>query len=59
MVLNFNMQPKESNTNFHFRVSIFKSILRIIAGIALMSEYVVTAGCFFIVAEILGIIEEL
>ena len=59
MVLNFNMQPKESNTNFHFRISVFKSILRIIAGIALMSEYVVTAGCFFIVAEILGIIEEL
>ena len=59
MVLNFNMQPKESNTNFHFRVSIFKSILRIIAGIGLMSEYMVAAGCFFIVAEILGIIEEL
>jgi len=59
MVLNFNMQLKESNTNWHFRISVFKSILRIIAGIALMSEYVVTAGCFFIVAEILGIIEEL
>ena len=59
MVLNFNMQPKESNTNWHFRISVFKSILRIIAGIALMSEYMVAAGCFFIVAEILGIIEEL
>ena len=59
MVLNFNMQPKESNSSKHFRISILKSILRIIAGIALMSEYVVTAGCFFIVAEILGIIEEL
>ena len=54
-----NMQPKESKTNWHFRISVFKSILRIFAGTALMSEYMVTAGCFFIVAEILGIIEEL
>jgi hypothetical protein len=53
------MQPKESNTNWHFKISVFKSILRIVAGIGLMSEYMVTAGCFFIVAEILGIIEEL
>ena len=53
------MQPKESNTNWHFRISVFKSILRIVAGIALMSEHMVAAGCFFIVAEILGIIEEL
>ena len=30
-----------------------------LAGIALISEYTVTAGCFFIVAEILGVIEEL
>jgi hypothetical protein len=53
------MQEKESHTNWHFRISIFKSILRILAGTALISEYVATAGCFFIVAEILGIIEEL
>jgi hypothetical protein len=59
MEQNSNMQPKESHTNWHFRISVFKSILRIVAGIALVSEYMVTAGCFFIVAEILGIIEEL
>lgn len=53
------MQEKESRTNWHFKISLFKSVLRIIAGIALVSEYVATAGCFFIVAEILGIIEEL
>ncbi len=53
------MQPKESHTNWHFKISVFKSILRIVAGIALMSEHMVTTGCFFIVAEILGIIEEL
>ena len=53
------MQEKESHTNWHFKISVFKSILRIVAGIALMSESVVAAGCFFIVAEVLGIIEEL
>ena len=54
-----NMQEKESHTNWHFRISVFKSILRIIAGIALLSDSMMAAGCFFIVAEILGIIEEL
>jgi hypothetical protein len=53
------MQEKESHTNWHFKISLIKSTLRIIAGIALMNEYVITAGCFLIVAEILGIIEEL
>lgn len=53
------MQEKESHTNWHFRISIVKSVLRIIAGAALMSEHIVTAGCFLIVAEILGIVEEL
>jgi uncharacterized membrane protein YphA (DoxX/SURF4 family) len=53
------MQVKESKTNWHFRISIVKSILRIIAGIALVNGLLVPAGGFFIVAEILGIIEEL
>ena len=53
------MQEKESHTNWHFKISVFKSILRIIAGIALLSDNMMAAGCFFIVAEILGIIEEL
>jgi uncharacterized membrane protein YphA (DoxX/SURF4 family) len=53
------MQVKESKTNWHFRISIVKSILRIIAGIALVNGLLVPAGSFFIVAEILGIIEEL
>ncbi len=30
------MQQKESKTNWHFRISIAKSIVRILAGIALM-----------------------
>ena len=53
------MQEKESKTNWHFRISMFKSVLRIIAGTALMFGYIATGGCFLIVAEILGIIEEL
>ena len=53
------MQVKESKTNWHFRISVAKSILRIIAGIALVNGLLVPTGSFFIVAEILGIIEEL
>jgi uncharacterized membrane protein YphA (DoxX/SURF4 family) len=53
------MQVKESKTNWHFRISIVKSVLRIIAGIALVNGLLVPAGSFFVVAEILGIIEEL
>ena len=53
------MQVKESKTNWHFRISIVKSILRIIAGIALFNGLLIPSGAFFIVAEILGIIEEL
>lgn len=54
-----NMQVKESKTNWHFRISIVKSILRIIAGIALCNGLLIPSGAFFIVAEILGIVEEL
>ena len=53
------MQEKESHTSWHFKISVFKSILRIVAGIAFICEYVVTGGCFLVVAEVLGIIEEL
>jgi hypothetical protein len=53
------MQIKESKTNWHFRISVAKSILRIIAGIALLNGLLIPSGAFFIVAEILGIVEEL
>jgi hypothetical protein len=56
------MQPKESKTNWHFRISIAKSIIRIFAGVLLMSSdqwYFNAAGGLFIGAEILGIVEEL
>ena len=56
------MQQKESKTNWHFKISITKSIIRIFAGIALMYAdqwYFNAAGGLLIGAEILGILEEL
>jgi hypothetical protein len=55
------MQPKESKSNWHFRISIAKSIVRIFAGVLLMSStewYFNAAGGLFIGAELLGIVEE-
>ena len=53
------MQPKESKSNWHFKISIAKSILRIGAGGALVQHFFIAAGALFILAEILGILEEL
>lgn len=56
------MQLKESKTNWHFRISIIKSVIRICAGIALMYPdqwYLNAAGGLLVGAEILGILEEL
>ena len=56
------MQQKESKTNWHFRISIVKSIIRILAGLTLMWAdhwYFNAAGGLLIGAEILGILEEL
>lgn len=53
-----DIQPKDTSKG-HFYVSIVKSGLRIGAGIALLRGQLVTAGALFIVAEILGIVEEL
>lgn len=53
------MQVKESKTNWHFRISLFKSCLRIMAGVTLIRGELVISGVLFILAEILGIVEEL
>jgi hypothetical protein len=53
------MQVKESKTNWHFRISIIKSVLRICAGVYLILGEVIPAGSLLIAAELLGIIEEL
>jgi hypothetical protein len=43
----------------HLRWSLAKSSLRILAGAVLVGQYVVVAGLLLIVAEILGIVEEI
>ena len=56
------MQQKESKTNWHFRISIVKSIIRVLAGLILMYPdqwYLNAVGGLLIGAEILGILEEL
>ena len=53
------MQVKESKTNWHFRISLFKSCLRIMAGVTLIRGELLISGTLFIVAEVLGIVEEL
>ena len=53
------MQPKESKTNWHFWISFIKSIIRIFAALALVGGNLVAAGLSFVLAELLGIIEEL
>ena len=43
----------------HTNVSFVKSVLRVAAGIALIAGDLLTAGAFLIVAEALGILEEI
>jgi len=43
----------------HFYVSLIKSCLRIVAGVLLINGNFVLCGIFFILAEGLGILEEL
>jgi DNA-binding transcriptional regulator PaaX len=54
------MEQKESNSAKHFYISLVKSTLRILAGVVLMtSGDLITAGALLVVAEGLGIAEEL
>ena len=52
------IQPKDTSKG-HFYVSLVKSALRIIAGGNLVLGNLFWAGTFLILAEILGIVEEL
>lgn len=47
------------NPKWHLYVSVFKSILRIGAGVFMMMLMFKSAGALFILAEFLGILEEL
>jgi hypothetical protein len=53
-----NVQPKDTSKG-HFYVSIAKSAVRIAAGVALIMGAFVVTGALIILAEILGIVEEL
>ncbi len=49
----------EMPRDFHFYVSMVKSVIRMLAGAALIVGSIAAAGVLVIVAEILGIVEEL
>lgn len=52
------IQPKDTSRG-HFYVSLAKSFIRIGAGATLIMGNVVIAGALLIVAEVLGIVEEM
>jgi predicted ATP-dependent Lon-type protease len=52
------IQPKDTSKG-HFYVSLAKSALRIIAGGSLLLGNLFAAGSLLILAEVLGIVEEL
>ena len=52
------IQPKDTSKG-HFYVSLAKSAIRIVAGSCLITGNLLMAGVCFIMAEILGIVEEL
>jgi hypothetical protein len=53
-----NIQPRDPSDG-HFFVSLAKSAIRILAGVALIYGSLVICGALLIVAEVLGIVEEL
>jgi hypothetical protein len=53
------MQPKESKSQWHFWISFAKSCIRLFAAFALIGQNFTTAGLSFMLAELLGIAEEL
>jgi hypothetical protein len=56
--LNVEVQPKDTSKG-HFYVSLAKSLIRIVAGVCLVNGNFVFAGTGFIIAEVLGIVEEM
>ena len=52
------VQPKDISKG-HFYVSLVKSGVRIVAGGCLITGNLLIAGICFIMAEVLGIVEEL
>lgn len=57
-VVKMSVEPKDVSKK-HFYISLIKSAVRIGAGGFLITGSFVVAGVLFIVAEVLGIVEEL
>lgn len=53
-----DIQPKDTSKG-HFYVSLAKSVVRLVAGCALIVNAPVWAGGLLIAAELLGVIEEM
>jgi hypothetical protein len=53
------MQPKESNSSKHFRISMLKSGIRMIGYACLVAQSFMATGLLLGIAEILGIAEEI
>jgi hypothetical protein len=56
--MNVDIQPKDTSRG-HFYVSLAKSGIRIFAGGVLMAGNIWLAGVCIVLAEVLGVIEEL
>lgn len=56
---NLGMYKFETPISCHLILSLIKSSVRIVAGITLCSGHMIPAGILLIVAELLGIAEEL
>jgi hypothetical protein len=56
--IKMNIQPKDTSKG-HFYVSLAKSAIRIVAGGCLITGNLLMAGVCLIMAEVLGIVEEL
>ena len=52
------VQPKDTSKK-HFYVSLVKSFIRIVAGVWLMTGNFLMAGVCLVLAELLGIVEEI
>jgi hypothetical protein len=53
------MEPKESKSSKHFKISMWKSGLRLVGCFLLFFGDVVGTAISFFIAEVLGIAEEL
>ena len=55
--MEIEVQPKDTSRG-HFYVSLVKSAIRIVAGACLISGNLLMAGYCLIIAEMLGVVEE-